>query len=145
MITAIYIIIILHHYCCRRLLCARRLEAPRSALETHALRSLVDDRSTRESIGQIFDLKGEDAGIAGKAERLQALADIRGAFSQALQDAGVDFDREAFLLRLLASPSPTLAEKRHMAAEAGTKSKSQWRELDETLAKQDRHWKKWCM
>ncbi len=115
----------------------------RSALETHALRSLVDDRSTRESIGRIFDLKGEDAAIAGKAERLRALADIRERMAQALEDAGVDFDRQAFLLRYLATPSATLAEKRHMTAEAGKWSKSRWRELEEALAQQYRDWEVW--
>ena len=102
----------------------------RSALETHGLRGLVDDGETRRRLAEILDLRGEDAELATRAERLQLLAEARQRISDALRKAEPDLDHERLLLLLLGSPSLSLAEKRQTGERAAALGAADWLELD---------------
>ncbi|EGV33436.1 Tetratricopeptide TPR_1 repeat-containing protein [Thiorhodococcus drewsii AZ1] len=109
-------------------------DAPlRSALENQGLRALLDDGETRRRLGELLDLRGEDAALATKAERMRALAEIRERMTAALETAEVDIDREVFLFQLLGSSSFSLSEKKQMTRNAGGWTPNQWRELSRNL------------
>ncbi|MFD2113854.1 tetratricopeptide repeat protein [Thiorhodococcus fuscus] len=109
-------------------------DAPlRSALENQGLRALLDDGETRRRLGELLDLRGEDAALATKAERMRALAEIRERMTAALEATEVDIDREVFLFQLLGSPSLSLSEKQQMARNAGGWTPNQWRNFSRIL------------
>ena len=114
---------------------AQCIDSPplRSALETHGLRALMDDRESRKRIGELFDLSGEDACLKTKAERMQALAEIRERVGTALAAVGVELDRERLLFRLLGDPYLNLPDKQRIAEQAGTKDSARWKALDRRL------------
>ncbi|MBK1647696.1 ATP-binding protein [Rhabdochromatium marinum] len=105
----------------------------RSALENQGLRALLDDGETRRRLGELLDLRGEDAALATKAERMRVLAEIRERMTAALETAEVDIDRNAFLFQLLGSPSLSLTDKQQMTRNAGGWMPNQWRELSRFL------------
>ena len=106
----------------------------RSALEHQGLKGLMDNGETRRRLGELLDLRGEDACLATRAERLQALTKCRERIGGALKKTQDVKDRDQLLFRLLGSPSLTLEEKRGFAKNAPNLEPDRWVELDQIHA-----------
>ncbi len=112
-------------------------DAPlRSALENQGLRGLVDNGETRRRLAELLDLRGADAPLANRAERMAALARAREHIGAALAASGIDVDRETFVVRLLGSPSLSAAEKAAIGADAAAMDPERWRALDSQLTEE---------
>lgn len=117
-------------------------DAPlRGALENQGLRARLDDGETRRRLGELLDLRGEDAELATKAERMRVLAESREQIAAALDAVDVDIDRQTFLFQLLGSPSLLLSEKQKIAQDAGSLTPSQWQHLGQILNDEVQRWK----
>ncbi len=117
-------------------------DAPlRGALENQGLRALLDDGETRRRLGELLDLRGEDAELATKAERMRVLAESREQIAAALDAGDVDIDRQTLLFHLLGSPSLLLSEKQKIAQDAGSLTSSQWQHLGQILNDEVQRWK----
>jgi len=109
-------------------------DAPlRSALENQALRALLDDGETRRRLGELLDLRSEDAELATKAERMRVLAEIREQVGAALDAADVDIHRQVFLFQLLGTPSLSATDKQQIAGKAAALTTDQWQQLSQIL------------
>ena len=107
----------------------------RSALETHGLRALIDDRESRKRIGELFDLSGEDACLKTKAERMLAMAEISEQVGEVLEAVGVELNREQFVFRFLGDPELSLADKRGIVQHATARDADNWKALGRQLDK----------
>ena len=117
-------------------------ESPlRSALETHAMRGLVQNPTTRDRLAELFDLQGDDAPLAGRAQRLLILAEARSSLEVALKKFENAMDVRTLVERLLGDPWITLDDKQYIAKIACKVTLEDWRELEQVLSEGFRYWK----
>lgn len=101
----------------------------RHALEHQALGHLLNDNKTRKAIYELLDLNGEYVVLLPIVTHMQALAEIRGKVTDALENKQLAFDKDQFCFLLLGSPLLSLEEKRQVADEVVNLSKQKLQQL----------------